>query len=403
MFVSTKLELLFISIILLSAFSYFLFGEFIPISTVVVSAQNQADQQEVENKGISNNKDYTAVVAAIIAACASVIGVVFTNYFGKRSQKELAALQERSDITKMIEKARIEYEYEARKRLYNEVEPILFQLFDLSASAYSRILSLTRASRNGNLEPDNGWLTGIGYFTLSTIYRLMAPMSACKLLQRGVTRVDLAVDPSFGVLHHLAKGLYPSFSRDFEAASQQPAIEYNPDSETISKEEKNNNPAKYRRQGVFMGTLDILADALIIFDEGNKTPRIISYGEFSNRYFRPVSDGTKGPFGAAVHIFLNFHPRTSPVLWRVLLLQAHVYKAIMNTYENKSSELPNTFKPLKIAALQGQRKEFDWRQPRESNEITDAEVLEYPFKAVENLVLTDFDLEKMIETADSKD
>src|SRR5215207_6173225 len=189
MFVLTKLVLSFLSIILLSAFSYFLFGEFIPISTVVVSAQNQADQQELENRGISNDKDYTAVVAAIIAACASVIGVVFTNYFGKRSQKELAALQEQSDITKMLEKARIEYEYEARKRLYSEVEPILFQLFDLSASAYSRILSLARASRNGNLEPGNGWLSGIGYFTLSTIYRLMAPMSACKLLQRGVTRV----------------------------------------------------------------------------------------------------------------------------------------------------------------------------------------------------------------------
>lgn len=380
------------------AFLYFFFEEHdlsITATEEIPSPfQNQTNQQDLATNASNNSKNDTAVIAAIIAACASIVGVFFTNYFGRRNQEKLASLQEQSEIRKIKEKALIDYEYEALKRLYNEIEPILFQLVDLSQNAYKHIISLVRTARDGNLEPDYGWLSGVNSYTISTVYRLIAPMSACKLLQRGVTRVDLEVDPSVKFIYFLAKGLYTTFSRPFEAADQEPKLLYDPHIEPVSQNEQSRHTAKYSRQGLFGGELDILTDSLIL-DEGNTIPRIMSYGEFCNKYFEPPSKLKKEePFNAAVRLFFNFHPRTHPVLWRLLLLQAHIYKAIINVYDNKSSKLPTDSKPLKIASL-GERKVFDWRQL--TDKASDQEVLEYPFKAIKNLIFMDVDLGKIAQ------
>jgi hypothetical protein len=48
------------------------------------------------------------------------------------------------EIKKDEQAARRDYEYEARKRLYQECEPILFQFVELSESALKRIYALAR-------------------------------------------------------------------------------------------------------------------------------------------------------------------------------------------------------------------------------------------------------------------
>jgi hypothetical protein len=51
------------------------------------------------------------------------------------------------------EKALRDYQYEARKRLYEEFEPLLFQFNELSESAFRRILAFVREAKEGNLVP----------------------------------------------------------------------------------------------------------------------------------------------------------------------------------------------------------------------------------------------------------
>jgi hypothetical protein len=69
--------------------------------------------------------DITAISVAIIGSIAS--SGLFSYYWNKKLQR----LQLSLDIKKSHFSARLEYEYEARKRLYLECEPILFQLHQL--------------------------------------------------------------------------------------------------------------------------------------------------------------------------------------------------------------------------------------------------------------------------------
>jgi hypothetical protein len=48
---------------------------------------------------------------------------------------------------------------------------------------------LARNARDGNLGPDRFWLLTDQYFRRSTIYRLIAPMAAFKILQRRLTSI----------------------------------------------------------------------------------------------------------------------------------------------------------------------------------------------------------------------
>jgi len=83
-----------------------------------------------------------------------------------------------------------DYEYEAKKRLYHEIEPYLFLFSELSGSALSRIFRLASVAKEGKLYPNTGWLSGPRYFINSTVYRMIAPLAAFKLIQRRLTIVD---------------------------------------------------------------------------------------------------------------------------------------------------------------------------------------------------------------------
>jgi hypothetical protein len=115
------------------------------------------------------------IVVGIIAAGASIIAALTAASFslvtaraGRRATEELekqkaswsAQLASQSALLADISaerNARRDYEYDARKRLYSEIEPLLFQLFEALEESHYRVRSLARTSRNGNLP---GWLGG---------------------------------------------------------------------------------------------------------------------------------------------------------------------------------------------------------------------------------------------------
>src|SRR6266571_930724 len=174
------------------------------------------------------------VSAAIIAAIASIIGAIIALVSARnnvlaaaKKNKELADHQNslaeelenrKNELNKELENrkgelakeleaykdtlveqqeernARRDYQYEARKRLYQQYEPLLFQLVECCENAKERIYSLARTARLGDLEP-KGWLSSKDYYLSSTIYFLLSPLVVFKLMQRSLTLVDLTVDP----------------------------------------------------------------------------------------------------------------------------------------------------------------------------------------------------------------
>lgn len=146
-----------------------------------------------------------------------------------RHDRDLERLKTELSDSNSERNARRDYEYEARKKLYAEYEPRLFQLIEASESAFYRVLSLARCIREGALTPhDGGWLEHRGYYMRSTIYKLLAPIALFKIIQQNLTFVDLSVDKGIAANYTLAKILYLSFTCDFELAAISPAIKYNP-------------------------------------------------------------------------------------------------------------------------------------------------------------------------------
>jgi hypothetical protein len=336
-----------------------------------------------------------SVIGALIAAIASFIVAVINHFSTKKNTRDLETFKTklsaeltkeldsfRADIAeKQAEKnARRDYLYEARKRLYQEYEPFLFQLVELSESALQRIYGLARTARESDLGPNHsGWLSpdnpSFSYFATNTIYRFIAPLVIIKLIQRRLTLIDLTVDPHINNQYSLAKWLYHSYTQDFALARIEPRIPYASNNEE-AQEKRKAHPEKYWRQGIVAGRLDSAVEALIV-REPNGVSRCMSFGEFEEIY---NNANTTGKFDSFREIFMNFHPKTRPVLWRILITQAHIYQALLLTREIKitasaEDQAPKLLKPIS----KEDRLKLDWRQKRE--EATDEEVLYQPFEA----------------------
>ena len=106
------------------------------------------------------------LLVALIAGGVSLVVSLLGHWLGPRGQKAVermkAELQE--DLQRQLEDvraaladrnsaaaARRDYEYEARKRLYQHVEPLLFQLYEALEEAHYRVRSLVRTATQGHL------------------------------------------------------------------------------------------------------------------------------------------------------------------------------------------------------------------------------------------------------------
>lgn len=334
--------------------------------------------------------DITDISVAVIALVASIITAVVTAIFSKRNDIRLKQIEHDLDTKKAEQDARRDYGYEAKKRLYQECEPILFQFAELSDSALRRIYALARNAMNGNLGPERYWLSTDHYFMRSTIYRLLAPLGAFKILQHRLTGIDLNLDQVINVQYLLAKCLYYTFSSANDLAKSEPSIPYDPDQigedvRGLNEEQKRVNikdkPEKFWLQGLKVGTLDKLVESLV-FTGSDGSSRIMSFGEFEKTYFDKGSSGNESDtrrFETFMTLFSFFHPKTRPVLWRILVAQAFLYTAIQNVHRNDNRALANG-NVVGLLNLGETKIKCEWRQKGEN--VTDEE-FEMPFRGAE--------------------
>jgi len=320
----------------------------------------------------------TPVLIALLGAGASLVLSCVTAYFSYRAKIKESEL---SDLN-AEKKARRDYEYDARKRLYSECEPLLFELYQLSLGGMKRVGSLARTAREGNLTNDlNSWLSDDGYYMLSTIYKLFAPLALVKIIQRRITLVDLSLDSRIKRQYLLANNLYQTFSSDFKLASLHPPIPYEPDSRSADYSQKvQEKPHIYKRQGLPVGLLDNVVDALIVSDKTSPA-RCLSFGEFETKYQNKASDVHK-TFASVVGLFLNFHPATRPVLWRILITQLHLNKAILAESE-LDFEPHNAPHALIKIPTKDRLGRYDWRS--KDSTVSDSD-LEQPFDVAEKFL-----------------
>lgn len=340
--------------------------------------------QDAGDAGVKITIAWIGIIGSVLAAIAALVSSFITRQTSRANQRDLEqhqrqleALKANFEEQKGERNARRDYEYEARKRLYQHYEPLLFQLVELAESALNRIYSLARTAREGKLSRPKSWLFDPRkYYLASTVHKLIAPLVVYRLIQRRLTLVDLTVDPHISSQYLLAKRLYISFTDDFELARANPKIEYDPNAEIESAFKKIEHPEKYIRQAMLMGSLESVVDSFIA-SESDGTQRCMTYGEFTAAYYH--GDDVAESFSEAAELFRNFHPKTRPVLWRILIAQAHIYEALLRTRELKLSKAGTSVSPLLMPIPEAERSKFDWRAAGE----TDDEVLIQPFDVAE--------------------
>lgn len=313
------------------------------------------------------------------------------NESNQNHEREITMLKNTLDLQKSEKDVILDYKYEAKKRLYVEYEPLIFQLHELSESSLRRITNLATTAREGTLE---SWLSNSNpdnYYLTNTLYRLLAPFVIFKLMQRRLTLFDLNLSSNFYNHYVLVKILYQSFSKDYDHAKLEPKLDYDPyfvglndtSFSTLTQEQRQiemrkrlqNEPQEYRRQGMVIGLVDIVTENLIEYDDHDNIYRIISFGEFTKKLEdNEYQDIFKGIF----HLFLKFHPRKNPVLWRILVTQALIHSVLLNIDLQSTKTTFRSEMFLKI--LKKHSTEFDWRTKEERKEIQENSVFE-PFHA----------------------
>lgn len=294
----------------------------------------------------------TPVIVALIAAAVSLIVAFFNNLNSKKNTERIEILKAELAQEKSEKDARRQYEFEARKKLYQEYEPLLFQLIEASDDALHRIKSLARTAKHGNLNKD-GWLSGFEYYTKSTLYKLFVPLALYKIMQKKLTLVDLTLDADLELRYKLAKQIYISYTDDFEFARTYKKVVYDPNHKNWETE-RENDPVTYWRQGLPMGLLDIVLDILIEKSSDNKE-RVISYGEFEKK----LISSQNNDIDLSRDIFLDFHPAKRPVLWRILITQAQIFKVLISLQKQQNSV--DSVRKLLLYERKESIAEFNWK------------------------------------------
>ena len=283
-----------------------------------------------------------AVVSAVGALVVAIVSAVFSGVTARRQM----VLKNRLDQEARAEDARQAYEYDARKRLYQECEPLLFQARELANEARGRITGLAIAARNGDIGEDGaGWLAQPHYYTLSTCYCLVAPATTYLLLQRRLTDFDLGLEPRIQAQYEVLKLLYASVSDDFGLA-EAVGLDYRPDDADPGRPDRDKlraqQPATYRRQGLYRGTMSLVGDAFIT-KEG-EVRRCKTFSEFYvEAQDRQSSIGRVLP--ELLDLVQGFHPSKRPVLWLVMVEQLMLYDVLRQCRKLKSGNEVTTLEP----------------------------------------------------------
>ncbi|TGD74628.1 hypothetical protein E4634_05350 [Mangrovimicrobium sediminis] len=180
-----------------------------------------------------------------LIATSTVVSAVVAGLIAFLSQHRLLA-----------RKAELDYEFEARKRLYAAVGPLRFQLLLAARDLVGRFS--VHHGTQWNMDPDR-------YYVKSCVYRLLAPLAVGQLIQRQLSLVDFSVDRE-------AVGLLRFVAAAERVLSGNEVPMGHPDADWSSQ-----------RQHLYRDNLRAAAGALITGDaEGRE--RLMTYAEFDREY-----------------------------------------------------------------------------------------------------------------------
>jgi hypothetical protein len=141
----------------------------------------------------------------------------------------------------------------------------------------------------------------------------------------------------------MARLLYVSFTQGEALSQTPPPIPYEADSHT---------------QHLRSADLDQLVEAMTVL-EPDGSLHCMSYGQFSSA-LEDRSGQLYKRTDCITSLFHKFHPSKKPVVWRILIVQAHIHRALVRTCASGGLVMPAD------ALTPSEQEKFDWRPDHHS-------------------------------------
>jgi hypothetical protein len=255
---------------------------------------------------------------AVVTGALATTTAVFLAIWNRRTQKAAAVQGAEIESSLAQDAALRSYEFDARKRLYTEVNPLVFQLRELS-----------RGSRNRARRIISGEMTVGPDHVTTSVQRLCAPLVVAQEIQRHLTVVDLRLDANLSAQYAVARELLWTLHSGIAMAGMSPAIEY------LSAQDR---PSP--QQHLTHAKLLRLVDALTVRDaEGPCRPMKQTELDNLDKAQEPQLEEALRPFR---RLFKGATPATAPVLWRLLLAHAmflHVFADLVDRNDSVVGEV----------------------------------------------------------------
>lgn len=284
---------------------------------------------------------WIALIATGITFAGTVVGLIWNARTSRRleadrasgaaalarlnSELARAAAREKTELD-----ARTKYEFDARQRLYQQVEPALFLLGEVAEQGLHRIRNLALAARRGHLGSGPESWTAVhadNYYLHSTSFRLIRPLACHRLLMERVTQVDFSLDDGIRAAMVLLKAYRDVLSSPFELAARPPARPYAYLHAAPGALPQIGDERVQRMQHVYVDQLENAVDALVTAEPGGL--RLKRFSAFRAELDDPAKD-TARLFFLPGYITEGFAPDTRPVLWRAILAGALLLKAMLD-------------------------------------------------------------------------
>ena len=309
------------------------------------------------------------VLAALVAGGLALLLALLNLVLGLRQGRELEKLKSQLVIEQARDKARLDYEYEARRRLHATTGPALFQIMELAEFSLETIGSLTdpnvweelaktESHPPASIRPS---LPQPKYETIAALYGLYAPLVVVRGLARSLSQLDLSLEPLIELQYYLCTRVYGSFKDDVLLAAASPAVSYKPFAPGW-RELRLTEPEKYWWQGLTMGRLEGMLDLMTV--EVPKAPaRVASFGEFERTYIEIFDDATeerRKAAAAGANALHLFRPSDRPVFWRMMIAQARIYQSLLRT-RTANFEVPRSTEEWDALMRLDRPEDFKWR------------------------------------------
>lgn len=278
------------------------------------------------------------------AALVSAGGAAWAFWTARRLERDkaeaaqqLKRLEAQLGAEGRLQDARTRYEWEARKRLYEEVEPVLFLTGEVMEMTFARIANMAQAGAAGRLGRQEGsWLRGPdNYYLLTSVFRVLRPLACLRMMTEKLTRLDFSLDARVQAAYVLGKMYRDVLSGPFDLAAQAPVRPYRYVAPEAGRPYAVADEPVQHLQHLYTDELEAIVDTLLLRD-GEGRLSLKRYGEFRAELLDPGHE-TARRLAPALLLFRGMAPEGRPVLWRALLACALIAKVMLDVLAERSA------------------------------------------------------------------